>query len=157
MTTALVLAALTMSLARPDLQGSLTAAFDDECKAEAYYQAVNLKFGPSRPFSNIVVAEGRHRALVTAMFTQHGLEEPKNRYARKRDEADKEFVLRNEVPSVYLDAALKALKLERDQGPFYDDLIKTGGPSDVEQLFRKLKKDSLERHAVAFQRAVDRG
>lgn len=51
-------------MAEPDLEQILREALEDERKAEATYMAVIEKFGPIRPFINIVFAENRHAMAV---------------------------------------------------------------------------------------------
>jgi hypothetical protein len=47
-----------------NLEALLGDALDDEYKAEATYAAVITRFGPVRPFINIVEAERRHAGAL---------------------------------------------------------------------------------------------
>ena len=59
----------------------LLDALDDERKAEAIYAAVIGKFGPVRPFSNIIEAEQRHAAALTRQLERLGVKVPPNSWA----------------------------------------------------------------------------
>ena len=48
-------------MSAPDLRTVLLDALEDERKAEATYEAVIVKFGPVRPFINIVIGAGMGR------------------------------------------------------------------------------------------------
>ncbi|MBZ0214007.1 MAG: DUF2202 domain-containing protein [Nitrospirae bacterium] len=148
--------ALTFALGG-DAKSALTESLMDEYRAHATYTAVIGKFGAFRPFSNIVRAEEMHISLVQAEMRVHGLAVPPNPFARKEDESSEEHAKRLGVPATRLDAAKDALKLERDQGPLYDKLTTPDLPESVRSLFARLKRDSIERHLVAFERYVGRG
>jgi hypothetical protein len=58
----------------------LSEALEDEYKARATYWKVIEKFGPVRPFANIVEAEGRHVDALLLLFHQYGLPVPEDRW-----------------------------------------------------------------------------
>lgn len=52
---------------------ALRDALDDEYKARATYQSVIDKFGPVRPFVNIIEAEERHASALLRLFERLAL------------------------------------------------------------------------------------
>lgn len=62
----------------PQAEQALKDALEDEYKAEATYQAIMLKFGNIRPFSNIVNAESQHIASLKSLFEKYGISIPEN-------------------------------------------------------------------------------
>ncbi len=153
-----LIASLAMSVALGgDTRTALTEALTDEYRAQATYSAVIEKFGAFRPFSNIVRAEEVHISLVQAEMRAQGMPIPPNPFAREESETIEDHARRLDIPATRLDAAKNALKLERDQGPFYDRLTTADLPESVRNLFARLKADSVERHLVAFERYVGRG
>ena len=67
-------------MSAPGLEQILLDALDDERKAEATYEAVIERFGPVRPFINIVDAEARHSAAIEAQLRRLSLPVPANRW-----------------------------------------------------------------------------
>ena len=66
-------------MSSPDLQSVLLDALDDERKAEATYEAVIAKYGPVRPFINIIEAEQRHAGAIERQLHRLGFPIPENR------------------------------------------------------------------------------
>lgn len=155
MTLLLALAGVALATPSDNMYSTLTSAFVDEAKAEAFYQAVIFKFGPVRPFSNIVQAEKAHRQLVAGLMKTRGYAVPSNPYARWPKEPKAKFIARHAVPPTLKEAAQKARELEAQQGPFYD-MMMPGAPADVKKVFGRLKADSLQRHEPAFARFLAR-
>jgi hypothetical protein len=58
----------------------LTEALQDEYKSRATYRKVIEKFGPVRPFINIVEAEGRHVDALLALFEHYQIPVPEDRW-----------------------------------------------------------------------------
>lgn len=65
------------------LKDRLTEALDDEYKALAAYRKVIEKFGPIRPFVNIVEAEARHAAALLSLFERYGIPVPEDRWPER--------------------------------------------------------------------------
>ena len=63
-------------MATSKLANILLDALEDERKAEATYAAVIEKFGPVRPFSNIIEAEQRHAAALERQLARLGIDVP---------------------------------------------------------------------------------
>lgn len=140
----------------PDLPTVLRSALLDEQAAEAYYEAVMLKYGPVRPFANVVRSERMHADLVIQLMRRHGVSVPKNPHAQRPKETDAAFIARWQVPPTFALAAERAVDLELAQVPFYESLMHPTLPADVRQVFTKLLEDSRDRHAVAFGRVGSR-
>lgn len=141
--------------ASPGLDRTLRAALNDERKTRAFYEAVQIRFGERIPFSNIVNSEQMHMRFVEELMERHSVSVGKDTHARRPNETNAQFTKRLGVPATYRDALVMAVKLESDQGPLYDRLIKNA-PEDVTAVFEKLKRDSLERHQKAFERQLAR-
>jgi hypothetical protein len=60
----------------PKLKSLLLEALDDERKAEATYEAIIERFGPVRPFINIVGAETRHSSAIERQMRRVGMAAP---------------------------------------------------------------------------------
>lgn len=121
---------------------ALQAALVDEWKAEATYRAILKRHGDSRPFSNIVLAEGRHQAALVRLFEAHGLPVPPNPYAVKPPEAPESF-----QASVQL-----ALQAEVDNVALYDRWLELVQEPDLRCVFENLRQASQERHLPALRR-----
>lgn len=153
-----VVAVLAFGLAagqNPDLKTTLQTALDDERHARALYEAVMLKYGEVRPFSNIIRSEVAHIQLAADLMDKYSFKPAPDKFVRKPKETKAEFIARLEVPDTYAGALRMAVSLERQQGPLYDRLS-IGAPDDVKAVFARLKADSVERHLVAFERNLAR-
>ena len=68
------------------LQQVLTEALKDEYKACAMYRKVIDKFGPVRPFVNIMEAEERHIATLIPLFKQYGVQIPEDNWGSRLEQ-----------------------------------------------------------------------
>jgi hypothetical protein len=68
---------------KASIEDILGDALDDEYKAEATYDAVIARFGPVRPFINIVEAERRHARALIRQCERLGIVPRPNRWAGK--------------------------------------------------------------------------
>ena len=141
--------------ASPGLDRILRVALNDERKARAFYEAVQVRFGERTPFSNIVNSEQMHMRFVEELMERHNVSVGKDNLARRPNETNAQYTKRLGVPATYREALVMAAKLEKDQGPLYDRLM-NDAPEDVSAVFEKLKRDSLERHMKAFERQLAR-
>lgn len=122
-------------------QRALIEAMTDEYQARALYQAVIAKFGPVRPFANIVRAEEHHIAELTALFTAYGIPVPSDPHAGKI-----------QAPATLQDACRISAQAEIDNGAIYDRLLKTVKEPDIIATFARLRDASIRAHLPAFQR-----
>lgn len=128
-----------------NLQTLLLDALDDERKAEAFYSAVLDKFGPVRPFVNIVSAERRHAEAIERHLRRLGFPVPENRWEGS-----------GRAPSSLATACEQAMAGEVDNIALYDRLIPSIGDPAVRQLFENLQAPSRENHLPAFRRCLER-
>lgn len=129
----------------PDLRTILLDALDDERKAEATYAAVTGKFGPVRPFSNIISAERRHGEAIKRQLQRLGIDIPADRWAGKVA-----------APSSLAKACEMAIQAELDNIALYDRLIPLIGDPAVRQVFENLQAASRDNHLPAFRRCLER-
>ena len=130
----------------PLLESVLKEAIEDEYKARATYQAVIDKFGPVRPFINILQAENRHVDALLPLFHKYGIEIPTDNWAIKA-----------KAPESLLDACLAGVHGEIDNGKMYDRLLaNSNNYPDVQHVLRNLQRASQQNHLPAFQRAAQR-
>jgi rubrerythrin len=128
-----------------DLKKLLLDALDDERKAEATYAAVIERFGPVRPFSNIILAEQRHSRAIERQLSRLGFEVPPNQWTGKVG-----------APPHLVAACEMAVRAEIENIAFYDRLIPQIKDPAVRQVLKNLQRASRENHLPAFQRCLSR-
>jgi len=128
-----------------DIKTILLDALDDERKAEAAYAAVIDKFGPVRPFINIVEAEGRHSEAIKRQLRRLGLEIPANRWTGH-----------GEAPASLRLACEQAIHAEVENIALYDRLIPLISDATVRQVLENLQAASRDNHLPAFRRCLAR-
>ena len=132
-------------MSSPDLQSVLLDALDDERKAEATYEAVIAKFGPVRPFINIVEAEQRHAGAIERQLHRLGFPIPENHWNGKV-----------EAPGSLAAACELAVQAEIENIALYDALIPTISDPIVREVFQNLQAASRDNHLPAFRRCLAR-
>ena len=128
-----------------DLEQILLDALDDERKAEATYAAVIEKFGPVRPFTNIISAERRHAAAVENQMDRLGFEIPENPWQGRVD-----------APSSLAIACEQAVQAEIENVALYDRLVPLVADAKVRHVFERLRDASRDNHLPAFRRHLAR-
>lgn len=129
----------------PDIRTILLDALEDERKAEATYAAVIEKFGPVRPFSNIIAAEGRHSAAIERQLLRLGFAVPADMPAGSA-----------EPPASLASACEQAIAAEIENIALYDKLMPEITDETVRQVFQNLQNASRDNHLPAFRRCLDR-
>ncbi|MEQ8734446.1 MAG: DUF2202 domain-containing protein [Rhodospirillaceae bacterium] len=124
---------------------AMSEAIIDEYKARATYRKVIEKFGPIRPFINIVEAENRHVNALLRLFDRFGVEPPLDGWPE-----------RVSAPSSELQACQDALDGEMENMEMYDRLLKQVRHPTVKEVLQNLKAASRDNHLPAFQRCVRR-
>jgi hypothetical protein len=124
------------------LEEMLTYAIQDEYLARATYQSILDKYGPQRPFSNIVKAEERHISMLLPLFEAHDLAVP-------ADDALKLVVVPESVEAAYPEE----IEAEKVNIAMYEDFLKEDLPEDVALVFERLENAS-ENHLKAFENAA---
>lgn len=123
-------------------QKDLQAAWLDENHAIKTYSAVVRKFGPVKPFVNILEAEYAHRRSVEMVAAQMGV------FLDKEDSYfPPDFVSLQEACSAGVQGEILNIDL-------YDKMIAEEESEVVLNLFYKLKAASLEKHLPAFRRCA---
>ncbi|MBW1769447.1 MAG: DUF2202 domain-containing protein [Deltaproteobacteria bacterium] len=122
----------------------LTYAIQDEYLAHAEYEYIINKFGPVRPFSNIIKAEKNHISMLKPLFEKYGFQVPKN--------TAKEHIL---IPKGLKEAMETGVQAEIDNIGMYEMLLKKQLPEDVRNIFERLKHASGN-HLRAFRNGLRR-
>jgi rubrerythrin len=132
-------------LATSKLANILLDALEDERKAEATYAAVIEKFGPVRPFSNIIEAEQRHAAALERQLARLGIDVPPDPWTGKVA-----------APASLAQACESAVQGEIENIALYDRLIPMVDDPAARQVMENLQAASRERHLPAFKRCLER-
>lgn len=129
----------------PGTVTALAEAIDDEYRAHATYRAVIAKFGPVRPFINIVEAEKRHIAALLRQYSRLGLDPVPDTWSG-----------RIAAPTTLEEACAAGVAAEIENAALYDRLIDQAGDQGVRETMRQLRRASQEQHLPAFRRCVAR-
>jgi len=132
-------------MAKTDLEQILREALEDERKAEATYTAVIEKFGPIRPFINIVSAENRHAMAVEKQMRRLGFAIPENAWAGQ-----------GEAPRSIAEACQEAVDAEIENIALHDRLIPLIDDPAVRHVLERLRDASRDNHLPAFRRCMRR-
>lgn len=124
---------------------ALSEALQDEYRALASYQAVIEKFGPVRPFVNIVEAEARHADALLRQFERLGAPPPANEWAGKA-----------RPPDSLLAACEAGIAAEIENAAMYERLLKAVDDPAARRVLRNLQEASQSRHLPAFRRCAAR-
>jgi hypothetical protein len=143
--TALSVSAASTPKPDPRTQQAMIEAINDEYRARAFYTAVLNKFGPVRPFLNIVQAEDRHVQLWNRLFSQYGVPIPQDTFAGKL-----------EAPGTLREACQMGVEAEIANVRMYDNFLRFVQESDLRAAFSQLRWVSQNNHQRAFERCVSR-
>ncbi len=121
---------------------ALRAAITDERRVQEYYRNVIGRYGPVRPFSNIVNAEERHEAIVADLMRRHDVRDTE--YRPNRDVPP--------VPPSLAESRQVAAQLERENAALYERLLDKVTEPDIRAAFTNLRMASLDHHLPAFER-----
>jgi len=136
----------TPGTASDRVREALTLALLDEYAARDTYQSVVDRYGPVRPFGNVLAAEENHVAALERHFRRLGIPIPP---------PDKK--LRAAPPSVE-EACRAAVQAERENVALYSRLLPmVAGQAEIEKTFRSLQAASRDRHLPAFERCAAGG
>lgn len=125
--------------------GALREALDDEYKARATYQGVIDRFGPVRPFVNIIEAEERHANALLRLFERFGIEPLKDRWAGEVP-----------APSSLAEACKAGVEAEIENAAMYERLLAQVSDARVRDVLKRLQQASQQRHLPAFRRCAER-
>ncbi|MGJ0502145.1 MAG: ferritin-like domain-containing protein [Methylocystis sp.] len=124
---------------------ALREALDDEYKARATYQSVIDKFGPVRPFVNIIEAEERHASALLRLFERFGVEPPNDRWSGQVP-----------APSSLAEACKAGVAAEIENAAMYERLLAQVSDARVREVLTRLQEASQQRHLPAFRRCAER-
>lgn len=133
----------SLSIAHPTLEQMLYYAIEDEYNARAEYEKIIEKFGPVKPFTNIILPEERHIQALIPLYTSRG-------WAVPADESAAHVV----VPDSIKQACEIGVQAEINNIAMYDHFLKQNLPSDVKKVFNNLKAASYN-HLNAFQNKLN--
>jgi hypothetical protein len=123
----------------------LNEALADEHKARDTYRAIIDRFGPVKPFINIVEAEQTHIDSLLTLFARYDIHVP--------PEPDPARIL---PPDTLLDACRQGIEAELQNVAMYDRLLAAMEKADVRMVLERLKAASRDHHLAAFRRCVER-
>lgn len=126
-------------------RAAMAEALADEYKARATYRKIIERFGPVRPFVNIVESEDRHVRALLALYDRFGVEPPAD------DWAD-----RVAAPASLREACADGVAAEIENQAMYDRLMAAVSDEAVLRVFERLRDASLNRHLPAFRRCLER-
>lgn len=124
---------------------ALSEALDDEYKSRAIYRKVIERFGPVRPFVNIVEAEQRHIEALLAQFRRFGVPPPQDNWSS-----------RVEAPQSLEQACAEAVQGEIENDAMYARLVGAVSDPQVHDVLIRLQDASRNRHLPAFKRCLVR-
>jgi hypothetical protein len=129
----------------------LLNALDDEYHAQATYAAVIDRFGPERPFVNIIEAEKRHAAAIIRLLEACGVEYPANPYIS----GDKPL---EALPATLAQCCEVGVAAEIENIRLYDEdlLPAVAGHAEASAILKRLRDASQDRHLPAFKRCASR-
>lgn len=123
---------------------ALLEALDDEYKARATYAAVIDRFGPVRPFVNIIQSEQRHINALQMLLRQRGYAIPIDPYGG-----------RVKAPDTLEQACAQGVQAEVENAALYDRLNRQAAhDAEVVTVFANLQRASQENHLPAFRRGI---
>ncbi|MCA1909939.1 MAG: DUF2202 domain-containing protein [Magnetospirillum sp.] len=136
-----------LSAPKSPIYQALCEALDDEYKARATYAAVIDRFGPVRPFINIIQSEQRHINALQMLLRRRGWPIPDDPHGG-----------RVEAPASIDEACRLGVQAELDNVALYDRLNALAAEDDeVLAVFANLQGASQHRHLPAFQRGGENG
>lgn len=146
--TSLTAASAADALPQP-VQDALTSALMDEYHAEAFYAAVLDRFGPVRPFANIIRAEQNHAKAIVTLMEVYGMAVPENSLLDSAEVAAA-------VPATFGAACTVGVQAEIDNAALYDGklLPAVSDYADITFALKNLRDASQNMHLPAFQRCA---
>ncbi len=110
---------------------ALSEALNDEYKARATYYKVIERFGPFRPFVNIVEAEDRHVAALLGQFSRLGETPPADTWPS-----------RVKAPATLAQACADAVQAEIDNDAMYSRLLGQMTDAQARSVMLRLQEAS---------------
>jgi rubrerythrin len=124
---------------------ALSEALDDEYRARAIYRKVIERFGPVRPFVNIVEAENRHIVALLRQFQRFHAPPPADTW---RD--------RVKAPDSLAQACAAGVEAEIENEALYARLLDRVTDARARAVMQRLQAASRDHHLPAFRRCLQR-
>jgi rubrerythrin len=124
---------------------ALSEALEDEYKARAAYHKVIERFGPVRPFANIIDAEQRHVEALLRQFERLGEAPPADEWPK-----------RVAAPESLARACRDAVEAEIQNDAMYSRLLQRVSDPQARELMLRLQEASRSHHLPAFRRCLER-
>ena len=124
---------------------ALSEALVDEYRARATYRKVIERFGPVRPFVNIIEAENRHIAALLRQFQRLHAPPPVDVWQD-----------RVTAPASLAQACAAGIQAEIENEALYARLLDQVEEPEVRSVMLRLQAASRERHLPAFRRCAQR-
>lgn len=133
---------------RQQAVAALGFALQDERDAQALYAAVLARFDGAKPFANIIAAERRHEAMLTELYTAHGVAVPENGPATGSRAAPL-------APDSLVDACKAGVAAELANRDRYDVTLLPAVVAypDITRVMQRLRDASENNHLPASQQA----
>jgi hypothetical protein len=128
----------------PSIEEMLIYAIQDEYLARAEYELIIDRFGPARPFTNIIKSEETHISMLEPLFDKYDYQLP--------SDISKEHIT---IPQSLKSAFETGVEAEIDNIKMYEKFLTAKLPDDIRDTFERLKKASGN-HLRAFQRGLSR-
>ncbi len=122
---------------------ALSEALDDEYRARATYRKVIERFGPVRPFVNIVEAENRHIAALLRQLERLQASPPTDTWLD-----------RVKAPDSLAQACAAGVEAEIENERLYTRLLSRVSDARARTVMQRLQAASRERHLPAFRRCL---
>lgn len=132
-------------MSNAEIIAALSEALDDEYRARATYHKVIERFGPVRPFVNIVEAENRHIAALLRQFERFGARPPADTWQD-----------RVTAPDLLAQACAAGVEAEIENETLYARLLDRVIDPGARAVMQRLQAASRERHLPAFRRCLAR-
>jgi rubrerythrin len=124
---------------------AIAEALEDEYKARATYRKVIERFGPVRPFTNIVEAEDRHVHALLDQFRRFGEIPPPDTWGS-----------RAKAPDTLAQACADAVQAEIENDAMYSRLLDQVTDAQARSVMLRLQEASRSQHLPAFRRCLER-
>ena len=120
----------------------LKYAIEDEFLARSEYEAVMGKYGQVKPFINIITAEEKHISMLKDLYSKYNYKVPEDK--------SKDHII---IPQNLNDSFKAGVNAEIDNIAMYEKFLKQELPSDIKEVFVKLR-DGSKSHLSSFEKNV---
>ncbi len=133
-------ASVALSSSNLTIEDMLLYAIQDEYSAQAEYAYILENFEITKPFSNIIIAEGSHIEMLLPLFSTYEIYVPEN--------TSNDHLI--EIESIY-EAFETGVYAEIINIAMYNTFLEYDLPDDIETVFISLRDASMN-HLEAFEK-----